>query len=117
MSGERPAERGGAAASEAAAPEAAVAARARQPGVKAPARRQPAWTFASVVTLLCGLANAYLHWYLVMNEAMWPYIVFELIPGVLGLVCGVYAIYRYDSKVAWVGLLLALSPLITWLSV
>ncbi|MFJ1302781.1 hypothetical protein ACILG0_22700 [Pseudomonadota bacterium AL_CKDN230030165-1A_HGKHYDSX7] len=69
------------------------------------------------MTLLCGLANAFLHWYLIMNEGMWPYIVFELIPGVLGLVFGIYAIHRHDSKVAWVGLLLALSPLITWLSV
>ena len=111
MSTERPADREGVAAPGPAVPAAASPARA------VTARRQSAWTFSSVVTLLCGLANAFLHWYLIMNEGMWPYIVFELIPGVLGLVFGVYAIYRYDSKVAWVGLLLALSPLITWLSV
>ncbi|MDQ8033934.1 hypothetical protein CEG14_19535 [Bordetella genomosp. 1] len=78
--------------------------------------RNLGWSFASVMALICGVANAVLHWWFVMNEAMWPYIIFELIPGVLGLLFGVYAIHRSGSKVAWVGLLLALSPLITWLS-
>ena len=80
--------------------------------------RNLGWSFASVVTLICGVVSAVLHWWVVMHLGLWPYIVFELIPGVLGLAFGVYALRQNpDSKVAWLGLALTVSPLVTWLGV
>ncbi|WP_255595997.1 MULTISPECIES: hypothetical protein [Achromobacter] len=79
--------------------------------------RDLGWSFYSILALICGIATAWLHWWVVMHEGLWPYIIFELIPGLPGVASGVYAIHRDGSKVAWAGVLLSLSPLATWLSI
>ena len=79
--------------------------------------RDLGWSFSSVCALICGAATAYLHWWLVMHEGLWPYIVFELIPGLPGLAFGLYAIHQSQSKIAWLGVLLSVSPLVTWLNI
>ncbi|CAB3718693.1 hypothetical protein [Achromobacter piechaudii] len=79
--------------------------------------RNLGWSFSSVVALICGVATAWLHWWVVMHLGLWPYIVFELLPGLPGVGFGIYAIHQDNSKIAWVGLVLSLSPLVTWLSI
>ncbi|CAB3838830.1 hypothetical protein [Achromobacter mucicolens] len=79
--------------------------------------RELGWSFYSSLALICGVATAWLHWWVVMHQGLWPYIIFELIPGLPGVASGVYAIHRDGSKVAWAGVLLSLSPLVTWLSI
>lgn len=79
--------------------------------------RDLGWSFYSILALVCGVTTAWLHWWVVMHEGLWPYIIFELIPGLPGAASGVYAIHRDGSKAAWAGVLLSLSPLATWLSI
>ncbi len=79
--------------------------------------RDLGWSFYSVFALICGVANAWLHWWVVMHEGLWPNIIFELIRGLPGMASGVYAIHRDGSNVAWAGVLLSLSLLPAWLSI
>ena len=52
-----------------------------------------------------------------MHLGLWPYIIFELIPGLPGVAFGAYAIHQNGSKIAWAAVLLSLSPLLTWLAI
>ncbi len=78
--------------------------------------RDLGWSFSSVAALICGGATAWLHWWVVMHQGLWPYIIFELIPGLPGLAFGIHALRQNGSKIGGLGLLLSLSPLATWLA-
>ena len=52
-----------------------------------------------------------------IRDRLWPYIIFELIPGLPGVAFGAYAIHQNGSKIAWAAVLLSLSPLLTWLAI
>ena len=75
------------------------------------------WSFYSVLALICGVATAWLHWWVVMHLGLWPYIIFELIPGLPGVAFGAYAIHQNGSKIAWAAVLLSLSPRLTGLAI
>ncbi len=79
-------------------------------------RHQRNWTFSGITALLLGVLTALLWWWLIMYEGMWPYIIFVWIPAVAAIAFGLYALKTYDSPVAFLAILLALSPLLTWMT-
>ncbi len=75
------------------------------------------WTFSSIAALAFGLLTAWFWWWLIMYEGAWPYMIFAWIPAVPALAFGFYAVKTNGSGPGAVAMLLALSPLATWMTI
>lgn len=67
------------------------------------------------MSVALGAATALLFWWFIMYEGAWPFLIFVPLPAVPSVLFSLYAIKAHESAAAFVGLLLALSPLAVFL--
>lgn len=73
------------------------------------------WTFSSIMSLVLGATTAVFFWWFIMYEGAWPFMVFAPLPAIPSVLFSLYALKAHESAAAFVGLLLALSPLAIFL--
>ncbi|PYB74204.1 hypothetical protein DMY87_10975 [Rhizobium wuzhouense] len=63
------------------------------------------------MSIVMGAATALMFWWLIVYEGAWPFLILVPVPAIPSLLFSLYAIKAHESDTAFLGLLMAVSPI------